>query len=950
MTRPVLMAGFAGDDVGELKRALAAALGDDAAAYPGLAAGDVFDADTGAALRCWQSACGLVADGIAGPRVGEAIGLRPALPERLTVAAAGHVFPYTRTSNIERQLPYVLAALSAYGLGDRAMTIAALATIRAETEGFVPIAEAVSHFNTKAGAPPFGAYERRLGNRAAGDGARYRGRGYVQLTGRANYARFGAALGIDLVGRPELACAPEVAACLLAAFLQEHAAALRAAFAAGDARLDEIRRLRKRINGGAHGLQRFAEACRLAQAVWPAAAAAPHALAAPATTGDAPATEAPPVALTVRRDKADLRDRPYAPPPLSLPAQYPDDAGIADFSGRYADAGLVLDQGAEGACTGFGLAGVINFLRWRATGMPRELASASPRMLYHFARRYDEYEGESYEGSSCRGALKAWHRHGVCLEARWPYEAARETLPRRGWDAEAIELTLGVYYRIDTGAIADLQAAIREVGAIYVSCYTHAGWRRVPTGAAASHAQLPRIAFDGRPSKAGGHAFALVGFNRDGFVLQNSWGADWGAGGFAVLAYADWLANAMDAWVAAIGVPGVVGGRLASLGGRGGAAGAADQPGWWDEDRAYRHSIVIGNDGRVARHLTQDAIQRRLDYQAGVLPDRWFRDDVGEVKRLLVFAHGGLNSEDAAIDRVQAMGRYFLGNGCYPLFLVWKTGFLESLLDVIEDRAERGPAGRAGGVVEWLTDIGDAVLETTIARPFARPLWREMKENAELAARPGRGADLFAAAVSGLAATWGDRFELHLVGHSAGAILLGHLLDALNAHGLGERVRSLHLYAPACTVEFANRHFAPDAALMSRLRLDVLDDELERNDSVAAIYRKSLLYLVSNALEDDPRMPLLGLAKIFDAGDDSWDGTANTAEALLNWRTAAARAGLQRRTRVQRRAQVLTRLSPEQRVAAGHQSFDNDVELVARTIEAITGAPCAMPVDDLSGF
>ncbi|MBK6876070.1 MAG: hypothetical protein IPG99_06325 [Ignavibacteria bacterium] len=35
-------------------------------------------------------------------------------------------------------------------------------------------------------------------------------------------------------------------------------------------------------------------------------------------------------------------------------------------------------------------------------------------MLYRFARRYDEWPGEKYSGSGARGAIKAWHKHGVC--------------------------------------------------------------------------------------------------------------------------------------------------------------------------------------------------------------------------------------------------------------------------------------------------------------------------------------------------------------------------------------------------------------------------------------------------------------------------------------------------------------------------------------------------------
>jgi hypothetical protein len=181
-------------------------------------------------------------------------------------------------------------------------------------------------------------------------------------------------------------------------------------------------------------------------------------------------------------------------------------------------------------------------------------------MLYNFARRYDEYAGENYEGSSCRGALKGWFHHGVCLVTEWSYLAGKVTTPNLDYVERAADSTLGVYYRIDVKSITDLQAAIAQVGAIYVSVNTHRGWQVVPTlkKAITEHADLPLIAYDGNPSTTDGHAFALVGFNSKGFVVQNSWGTEWGGGGFAVLSYADWLANAMDAWVAAMGVPGVM--------------------------------------------------------------------------------------------------------------------------------------------------------------------------------------------------------------------------------------------------------------------------------------------------------------------------------------------------------------------------------------------------------
>jgi predicted chitinase len=51
-----------------------------------------------------------------------------------------------------------------------------------------------------------------LGNKVRGDGERFKGRGYIQLTGRDNYTRVGRAIGIDLANNPDLAARPDIAA------------------------------------------------------------------------------------------------------------------------------------------------------------------------------------------------------------------------------------------------------------------------------------------------------------------------------------------------------------------------------------------------------------------------------------------------------------------------------------------------------------------------------------------------------------------------------------------------------------------------------------------------------------------------------------------------------------------------------------------------------------------
>jgi len=172
-----------------------------------------------------------------------------------TSDAVSKMFPFTPKANIVANLPFVVAGLRARLLTDRPMALVSLATIRAETEGFVPIPEGVSRFNTAN--TPFDRYEGRtdLGNTQAGDGPRFKGRGYVQLTGRSNYARIGLQIGSDLVGNPELANDPSIAGLILAQFLKNHETALRQALAVRD-----LRQARKLVNGGSHGLDRFTDA------------------------------------------------------------------------------------------------------------------------------------------------------------------------------------------------------------------------------------------------------------------------------------------------------------------------------------------------------------------------------------------------------------------------------------------------------------------------------------------------------------------------------------------------------------------------------------------------------------------------------------------------------------------------------------------------------------------
>ena len=154
-----------------------------------------------------------------------------------------------------------------------------IATIAAETSNFNPSApegltlpeDGVRYPNTLTETRPFGAYEKvrnRLGNVSAPsrismskiyedyvdpkDGENYRGRGFVQLTGRANYAKYGQLTGLDLLMQPELAAIPEHSIQILVVYVATNWHRIGSALERHD-----LVAARVAVNGGSNGLGRF---------------------------------------------------------------------------------------------------------------------------------------------------------------------------------------------------------------------------------------------------------------------------------------------------------------------------------------------------------------------------------------------------------------------------------------------------------------------------------------------------------------------------------------------------------------------------------------------------------------------------------------------------------------------------------------------------------------------
>ena len=188
----------------------------------------------------------------------------------------------------------------------------------------------------------------------------------------------------------------------------------------------------------------------------------------------------------------------------------------------------------------------------------------------------------------------------------------------------------------------------------------------------------------------------------------------------------------------------------------------------------------------TAKFLADETLTAKRDYQ-----------------HLMFYAHGGLNNSAASANRVRKMKEVFKRNGIYPIHFMWETGFFESLTDVIFNSREGKPrhalaASRTSSIVFW----------RSIARGPGTAVWRDMKWDADQSFKTSGGGRRAVKTLLEGNAQRSKPLQVHLVGHSAGAILLAHLLDAMDAmNPLKTPVKSCSIMAPACTVDLYRKSY-----------------------------------------------------------------------------------------------------------------------------------------------
>ncbi len=179
-------------------------------------------------------------------------------------------------------------------------------------------------------------------------------------------------------------------------------------------------------------------------------------------------------------------------------------------------------------------------------------------------------------------------------------------------------------------------------------------------------------------------------------------------------------------------------GQITSAAARGVEVTAADL-------MALRPHVVNLNEGMLTESGTFSTLPEDVERIFGEDMEKAFADptafgmpprDADEPFRIMIWAHGGLISEQSGLAIATKHLQFWKANGIYPIYFVWETGLMQTLGQLLRSLGSGGRDAR-----NFFSDtITDPLIETTLRAVGAEKIWSGMKRNAELGCTPPGGA------------------------------------------------------------------------------------------------------------------------------------------------------------------------------------------------------------------
>ncbi|MFN2355642.1 MAG: caspase family protein [Desulfopila sp.] len=289
---------------------------------------------------------------------------------------------------------------------------------------------------------------------------------------------------------------------------------------------------------------------------------------------------------------------------------------------------------------------------------------------------------------------------------------------------------------------------------------------------------------------------------------------------------------------------------------RGGGGGKKLSP---EELDALRPHVINLNQGKfssegIFQTTPEDVDAIFDDYLANALTKARANS---QPLKLLIYAHGGLVAESDGLWIAHLQVEWWKKNNIYPIHFVWETGFFDALKQILS--GARGLAAERGLSRDFWDYTTDPAIEALARTLGGAKIWSAMKESARLASEENGGATYTAKKLAAFCKNHPGEIELHAVGHSAGSIFHSWFLPRAIVEGVPP-FAALYFLAPAIRVdEFKERLLGQIGSSIQHLAMFTMKKDWEKDDSVAKIYQKSLLYLLYYALESNRKTPILGL-------------------------------------------------------------------------------------------
>lgn len=225
-----------------------------------------------------------------------------------------------------------------------------------------------------------------------------------------------------------------------------------------------------------------------------------------------------------RPDFPDGRDLLYGAPPRRL-EELPEQVDLREHCPP------VYDQGQLRSCTANAIAAALEFDQIKQ-GVQEQFVPS--RLFIYYNERAMEGTIESDPGAGIRDGIKSVVAQGACKEATWPYDTSRfREKPSDTSYTEAVDYQALRYLRL-TQSLMQLKGCLAEgfpfvFGFSVFSNFDTAETRE--TG----HLTMPPA----DPEPPTGHAVLAVGYDEQNqwFIVRNSWGSDWGLGGYFTMPY-----------------------------------------------------------------------------------------------------------------------------------------------------------------------------------------------------------------------------------------------------------------------------------------------------------------------------------------------------------------------------------------------------------------------------